>query len=221
MFLNLEAQNDFYPGYPLVKRGIYYGSRMISAQYGTVFSDSHYEKIQKVYSIWICTNPPKYRRNTILRYSIQEEPLVGKVKEDKAAYDLLTVVMICLGTPEDANYSGLLKMLEVLLSKERTPSEKKRILQEEFDIVLTKEMKEEVKEMCNLSQGVYNDGWNKGWDSGWNDGKNEGKEEAILSALGNLKKSTGWSIEKCMEILEVPQEQKEIYMAKLEVPVSV
>ena len=32
--INVEAQNDFYPGYPLVKRGIYDCSRMISPQYG-------------------------------------------------------------------------------------------------------------------------------------------------------------------------------------------
>ena len=34
MIINIEVQNDFYPGYPLVKRGIYYGGRMLSAQYG-------------------------------------------------------------------------------------------------------------------------------------------------------------------------------------------
>lgn len=40
LIINIEAQNDFYPGYPLVKRGIYYCSRMISAQYGTEFTNS-------------------------------------------------------------------------------------------------------------------------------------------------------------------------------------
>lgn len=40
LIINLEAQNDFYPGYPLIKRGIYYCSRMISAQYGTEFTES-------------------------------------------------------------------------------------------------------------------------------------------------------------------------------------
>lgn len=42
LIINIEAQNDFYPGYPLVKRGIYYGSRMISAQYGTEFTELDY-----------------------------------------------------------------------------------------------------------------------------------------------------------------------------------
>ena len=43
-----EKGNDFYPGYPLLKRGIYYCSRMISGQYGTVFVKSDYGKIKKV-----------------------------------------------------------------------------------------------------------------------------------------------------------------------------
>jgi len=47
LIINVEAQNNFYPGYPLIKRGIYYCSRMISAQYGTEFSASHYEDIKK------------------------------------------------------------------------------------------------------------------------------------------------------------------------------
>jgi len=32
-----------------------------------------YEKIEKVYSIWICMNPPKNRENTITRYRLVEE----------------------------------------------------------------------------------------------------------------------------------------------------
>ena len=65
MIINVESQKDFYPGYPLIKRGIFYGARMISSQYGTVFTKARYEKIQKVYSIWICLNPPNGRKNTI------------------------------------------------------------------------------------------------------------------------------------------------------------
>ena len=68
MIINVEAQNKFDPGYPLIMRGIYYGSRMISSQYGTVFDKSHYEKIEKVYSIWICPDPPVDRKNTIVKY---------------------------------------------------------------------------------------------------------------------------------------------------------
>lgn len=130
LIINIEAQNNYYPGYPLLKRGIYYGCRLISAQYGTEFAGSHYEKIKKVYSIWICTNPPKFRRNTITSYSIRETALIGSGEEKKETYDLMTVSMICLGGAEDKNYDGLLKMLDVLLANKEEASKRKKILQE-------------------------------------------------------------------------------------------
>ena len=65
LILNLEIQLDDTPGYPIVKRGFYYCGRMISEQYGTVFVDGHYEKIEKVYSVWICPDPAKKRKNGI------------------------------------------------------------------------------------------------------------------------------------------------------------
>lgn len=126
MIINIESQKDFYPGYPLIKRGIYYCSRMISSQYGTEVFDSHYEKLKKVYSIWICHNPPKYRKNTITAYSMNERNLVGDVTEKEETYDLLTVLAVCLGGPSNENYEGLLKMLDVLLSDKVLPGKRKR-----------------------------------------------------------------------------------------------
>lgn len=74
-----------------------------------------------------------YRKNTINRYSITEENLVGAIKEPVEHYDLLSVVMICLGDSDEENHSsGILKLLEVLLSSEREAADKERILQEEF-----------------------------------------------------------------------------------------
>lgn len=92
LIINVEAQNDFYPGYPLIKRGIYYCCRMISSQYGREFTGSHYEKIKKVYSIWICMKPPQYRENTITRYRLVEEYLVGEGKEPIRNYDLRKIL---------------------------------------------------------------------------------------------------------------------------------
>lgn len=51
LIINIEAQLDTAPGYPIEKRAIYYCCRLISGQYGTVFSHSEYGKIRKVYSI--------------------------------------------------------------------------------------------------------------------------------------------------------------------------
>ncbi|MBQ2282750.1 MAG: hypothetical protein II250_01080, partial [Agathobacter sp.] len=162
MIINVEAQNDFYPGYPIVKRGIYYCARMISSQYGTVFTKSHYEKVQKVYSIWICMNPPKERNNTITKYSLSEENCVGSVKEEKEYYDLMTAVMICLGTQDETMENDLLRLLDVLLSSDKEATEKKAILERDFKIPMTEKMEGEVKQMCNLSDGVEQKGIRKG-----------------------------------------------------------
>lgn len=97
---------------------------MISSQYGVEFTRSHFEKLKKVYSIWVCANPPKYRQNTINRYRIREEHLVGEAREAEENYDLLTAIIIALGKPGDEKYTGILKLLEVLLSSKRPPEEK-------------------------------------------------------------------------------------------------
>ncbi|MDE7284149.1 MAG: hypothetical protein K2N85_11305 [Lachnospiraceae bacterium] len=173
MMINIEGQTKFYPGYPLIMRGIYYGSRMISSQYGTVFRDSHYEKLEKVYTIWICTNPPKYRKNSINLYSYSEKQLLGKVVEKKKNYDLITVVMICLGDEDDENCKGVIKLLSVLLSKNKSVDEKKKILEEEFGIAMTKTIEREADEMFDYGDYVE--------EMGRREGRQEG--ETMLATL--------------------------------------
>lgn len=199
LIINVEAQNDFYPGYPIIKRAIYYCSRLISAQYGTVFTESHYEKVRKVSSIWICLNPPKYRENTITKYTIKEENMIGLVKEQEQHYDLMTVIMICLGKETDENYTGILKLLDTLLSSELKPETKKKILEEDFDIEMTKTLESEVSSMCNLSDGIEQ----KGIEIG--------KEKNMLQSIQNLMKNMKISMEQAMAILEVPEVDKEKY----------
>ena len=162
MIINVEAQNDFYPGYPIIKRGIYYCARMISSQYGAVFTKSHYEKIQKVYSVWICMNPPKERNHTITGYSLTEKQYVGKVKEKENYYDLMQAVMICLGGSGEEAEHELLRLLDVLLISDKDADAKKEILENEFQIPMTERLETEVEFMCNLSDGVEQRGIQKG-----------------------------------------------------------
>ena len=98
-------------------------------------------------------NPPKSRENSITRYYIAEENLVGSVKERKADYDLMAAVMICLGKEGDSG-TDLLKLLNVLLSTETDSQDKCQILEEDFPIKMTLALESEVSLMCNLSKGV-------------------------------------------------------------------
>ena len=202
LIINIEAQNDFYPGYPLIKRGIYYCSRMISAQYGTEFTNSHYENIKKVYSIWICMNPPKSRENSITRYYIAEENLAGSVKERKADYDLMAAVMICLGKERDSG-TDLLKLLNVLLSTETGSQDKCQILEEDFHIRMTQTLESEVSLMCNLSKGVEEKGIEKGRQEGI---------IAMVSALKDLQIADSIILNKIQEKFHLAEETAKMYL---------
>lgn len=88
--------------------------------------------------------------------------MIGEFSENTKDYDLMTAIVICLGDAEDTNTTGILKLLEVLLSSERNAEEKKRILQEAFSIKMTQELEREVSEMCNLSDSVEQKGITEG-----------------------------------------------------------
>ena len=49
--LDVEAQSNFNPGYPLLKRGVFYGGRMLSMQGDGIVEKSHYERVRKVVSV--------------------------------------------------------------------------------------------------------------------------------------------------------------------------
>ena len=100
IFINVESQNDWDPGYPLLKRAFYYCGRLLSRQKGIVFQNSDYQKLQKVYSLWVCLDPPKSKENTLTAFRMKEENLVGQAKYDKMNYDMVSMMLICLGQPD-------------------------------------------------------------------------------------------------------------------------
>ena len=215
LIVNVEAQGGYKVTYPLVKRGVYYSCRMVSAQYGREFSHSHYEKVKKVYSIWICTNPAQKRRNSISSYSMAEKTLVGDTHEKREHYDLQTVVMVWLGDRDGKNYEGLLKLLGTLLSTEETPEYKKRVLGDEFHIPMTETLEGEVSEMCNLSQGVLAKGREEGIQQGIQQGMKQGWDEAIVRSARSLMKKTGWSVDEALSALEAPEAERDGYAGKI------
>lgn len=199
LIIDLEAQNEFDPGYPLIKRAIYYCGRMLTAQKGTEFVHSEYQKIKKVVSIWICTAPPDERKNSITRYHLTEENLVGTAKTPVQNYDLIDVVLLCLGGEGHKDYKGVLKLLDVLLSSKAGEAKKRQVLQREFDIPMTETLETEVRLMCNLSQGVINLG------------RAEGKAEERLFSIQTLMDSMGWSAEQAMDALRIPRADRQKY----------
>lgn len=186
LIINIEAQGRYYQSYEFQTRGIYYCSRMISSQYGKEFTDSHYENINKVYSIWICINPPKCLRNTITSFDIRKEDVVGSVDVDLKSYDLLSVKIIRLGKETDTKSSEIIRLLETLLSNEKNPEEKKKILREEYKIPLEKSSEEEVGNMSNIGSYLVESTWEKAMAQGIEQGLEQGLERGKETQLINM-----------------------------------
>ena len=100
----------------------------------------------------ICMNPPKDRENTIAQYHVTRDFLEGEYEEPLADYDLMTVVLINVGQEQQQKARGILRLLRILFSKAISAQEKEDLMENEYGIPMTKELKDEVKEMCNLGE---------------------------------------------------------------------
>jgi hypothetical protein len=164
VIINIEAQNDFNPGYLLEDRAGYYCARMVVAQNGTEFKHSEYGKIKRVYSIFICPYPKKDLRGTITRFPQVREITKGNEVRTLEHNSLMSVVLVGLG--ERSEEPTITDLLEVALSNKIDPEEKIKILEEKYSIPMTIELEEEVVNMCNLSEGVRDEGIEIGLERG-------------------------------------------------------
>ena len=207
LIINVETQADFNPHYPLSSRAEYYSARLISSQKGREFTNSHYGDIKKVYTIWICTDPPEYRKNSIYRTSVMMKGRSGRMGRLIKGYGLQRTVFVLLGDEEEKEAEGVLRLLDVLFRSEKSSEERKRILEEEFDIVMNEDMEMEVRHMCNLSKGVENRGIRKGIIQG----REEGREEEKLDSIRNVMDTLGLTMEQAMQALKIPKSEQEKY----------
>ena len=95
-----------------------------------------------------------------------EEINEGLVRFDLGSYewkgnlDLLNIIMLGLAKnlPEHDETYELHRLLGALLSKELTIDEKLNIIGNEYDIPIEENFRKDVSVMCNLSQGIKEDG---------------------------------------------------------------
>lgn len=156
IIINVEAQKDEPGEYEILNRAVFYVSRLISSQKERDFENSSYDDIKCVYSIWICMN---MEENTMSHIHLTKEDLIGSY-EWKGNLDLLNIIMIGLAKelPEHDETHELHRLLGALLSRELTVDEKLDIIGKEYDIPLEENFRKDMSTMCNLSQGVKEEG---------------------------------------------------------------
>ena len=165
LIINVEAQKENNPKYHIIKRGIFHCARLLSSQYSVEFEEPEFDKIKKVYSIWLTFQSPELTGG-ITQYKIDEYHLVGNVSNEKRHYDLLQVIMVYIGSQDKKIENRFLKMLHLLFRKKADSVSKEQQLKDEFDIELSAKMAEELNIMCNLGEGIAEEAMAEGLQLG-------------------------------------------------------
>ena len=211
MIINLESQAKDDPGYPLIKRALYYCSRLMARQKHPKdgFQHSDYDRIKKVCSIWICIGHNNQKNDVINTYKIQETcetkiwhaaredyglPFhsghgVSKKEGIRKAQDIPNAV-----EQEDENKQRLLELLKILFIKNLVIEDKMEQLQKTYSILMEKERDKEVMDMCKFSDFIEQRG------------KEEGKVEATLLHVKKLMQKIDVSAVDAMNILDVEED---------------
>lgn len=158
ILINIEAQKSSDSGklgYHLENRIIFYLARMISAQKQTEFFHSDFDSLKKVRSIWICMDNIG-TEDSIEEISLDRKTVFGN-KKNPYHIDLMKAVIVNIrnGSGESVKKSQnvLIAMLEELISK-KDAAEKKRILVDEYGMVMTAELERRIQIMCNWSESI-------------------------------------------------------------------
>ena len=94
-------------------------------------------------------------------------------------------------------------MLDTLLAKMDAETKKKK-LQEEHNLPMTIKLEKEMKDMCNLSSGIREDG------------KLEGRLETTIEFIKNIMFKRQSSAEEAMEFLGIDKAEYPRYLAMLQ-----
>ena len=213
IIINVEAQKDEPSDYKILNRAVFYVSRLISSQKEKDFENSSYDDIKCVYSIWICMN---MEENTMSHIHLTKEDMIGSY-EWKGNLDLLNIIMIGLAKelPEHDETYELHRLLGALLSRELTVDEKLDIIGNEYDIPLEENFRKDMSTMCNLSQGVKEEGIAIGRREGLEEGRREGHAELITKMYKNglsieqIASATDKTVEEVRAIIEGKEKSQE------------
>lgn len=116
----------------------------------------------------------------------------------------MNIIMIGLAKelPEHDETYELHRLLGALLSRELTIDEKLDIIGNEYDIPLEENFRKDMSTMCNLSQGVKEEGIAIGRREGLEEGRREGHAELITKMYKN-----GLSIEQIASVTDKTVEE--------------
>lgn len=139
------------------------------------------------------------------KFAPAKTDLIGYTFYPEEEYNLINIVIINIGSPEDFNYRNSIRMSGILLSGELEPEEKKSLLEKDFGIRMSTELEREVNNMCSLGAGIRNEAKAEGFAQGKAVGLFQGKSEG-LSQGRNEGLSQGINQGKLMTYVQLAEQ---------------
>jgi len=153
LILGVEGQGKSNPGYPITNRAMVYSSYLLSDQKDKDFKGSDYEKVKKVYAVWIMLHPKTEYRNRILRYRMKGAcewpPEPDFTVPDM---DLTEIIFVNLGKPDSELSNDMLGMLNTIFTQGLNRQEREMRLRVNYKISIDDELSDEL-ERINMSMG--------------------------------------------------------------------
>ena len=221
VIINIEPQKTTKTiHYKLMKRAVYYAARLISSQKEKEFHNDNYNDIKKVFSIWVCMDVQNYRADSIQEYKLTEEVLHGKFKDKVENYDLFRIVVLNLG--KEAPSHKLLNLLHLIFMKILPADEKNKILKDDYNIKISRDMRRELENMGGLMQPAVDLAVEKIVGQKIKEAVGEAVEKAVekttkevtekveknskLEAIRNLMETLNLTVQQAMDALKIPAE---------------
>ena len=148
------------------------------------------------------------KENSLSHIHMVKDDLLGE-QDWKGNLDISNIVMIGLAKeipPKEERYE-LHRLLGALLSQTMTAEQKLKLMKQEYDIPVDRRgIRDEVKIMCNLSEGVEEMGYAKGEAAGKiigrSEGRLEGRSEERADIILKMHKK-GYSLEQIMDVTDM------------------
>ena len=199
IIVNVEAQKDDVTAYAILNRAIFYVCRMVSSQKERDFTNTNYDDIKRVFSIWICMNQGEDSINYV---HLNNDSLLGS-QQWPGKLDLLNIVLVGLSSelPTRDEPHALHRLLGALFSAKLSVDEKLEIIEKEYDIPTAGPIHEGVNVMCNLSQGIKERAMAEGIAKGEARGVARGAAQRDRTIILNMYKE-GFSEQQISKIVE-------------------
>ena len=208
--VNVEIQNNSDDVCRIIKRGIYYCSRLISRQKNRTFKAPKYENIRKVYSIWLLAAADELLANSIRRFSLKEQIITAPQSKmpslPTAYYDMMEVVIAGI----DGNYMPLgkpnvLELLWLLSAVKMDHAKAKQYLQEVFKMDVTETMDTEIHNVRESLRRFYGNQHIAEMDE---EIKKKAEERAIQIAEQRAVQIAKQKVEETVQKLEAKQKRE-------------